>query len=111
MDSIFVADDQMALGALVIPHARGLRIPEDFGIAGFDNIPESAYFMPPLIAVQQDQYHGAKVAVEEIIKIIESGWRGLDHVDLKSIILPPTLVVRQSSLRRNEKEGGALIGI
>jgi len=111
MDSIFVANDQMALGSLLTLHARGLRIPEDIGLVGFDNIPESAYFLPPLTTIQQDQYYVAKVAVQEIIKIIELGWQGLDHVDLKSIILSPTLVVRQSSLRLNEKEGGALIGI
>ncbi|MGZ9164697.1 MAG: LacI family DNA-binding transcriptional regulator [Anaerolineales bacterium] len=111
MDSIFVANDQMALGALLILHAKGLRIPEDTGIAGFDNIPESAYFLPPLTTVQQDQYYVAQVAVQEIIKIIELGWQGLDPVDPQSIILPPVLVVRESSLRLNEKEGGALIGI
>jgi LacI family transcriptional regulator len=111
MDSIFVANDQMALGALPTLHSKGLRIPEDIGIAGFDNIPESAYFLPPLTTVQQDQYYVAQVAVQEIIKIIELGWQGLDHVDPQSIILPPSLVVRQSSLRLNEKEGGALIGI
>jgi LacI family transcriptional regulator len=104
MDSIFVANDQMALGVLLIAHQRGMRIPEDIGIVGFDNILESAYFLPALTTVQQDQYQVAKVAVEEIIKIIELRWQGLDPVDLQSIILPPTLVVRQSSLR--VKEGG-----
>jgi len=104
MDSIFVANDQMALGVLQVAHQRGMRIPEDIGIVGFDNILESAYFLPALTTVQQDQYHVAKIAVEEIIKIIELRWQGLDPVDLQSIILPPTLVVRQSSLR--VKEGG-----
>ena len=42
-----------------------------------------------------------------MIKIIELGWQGLDPIDPKSIMLPPTLVVRQSSLRVKEKEGGA----
>ncbi len=104
MDSIFVANDQMALGVLQIATQRGLRIPEEFGVVGFDNIAESAYFLPPLTTVQQDQYHVAKVVVEEIIKIIELRWQGLDPVDLQPIVLPPTLVVRQSSLRG--KEGG-----
>jgi len=36
----------------------------------FDNIAESAYFWPALTTIQQDQYAVAKVAVEEIIKII-----------------------------------------
>src|SRR5687767_11074131 len=111
MDSIFVANDQMALGALQIANQRGKRIPDDLGVVGFDNIAESAYFLPPLTTVQQDQYYVAKVAVQEIIKIIELDRQGLDSVEPQSIILPPTLVVRKSSLHLHEKEGGALIGI
>ena len=41
-------------------------------------------------------------AVAEVIKIIESGWQDLEPVEPKSIVLPPTLVVRQSSLRYTE---------
>jgi hypothetical protein len=40
----------------------------------------------------------ARVAVEEIIKIIESGWQGIEPVEFKSIKLAPTLVIRGSSL-------------
>jgi DNA-binding LacI/PurR family transcriptional regulator len=99
MDSIFIANDQMALGAIQITCQKGLKIPDDFGIVGFDNIPESAFFCPPLTTIQQDQYAVGKVAVEETIKMIRSGWHGLEPVELKSIMLTPTLVVRQSSLR------------
>lgn len=106
MDSIFVANDQMALAVLQLAHQRGIRVPEDLGIVGFDNLPESPYFLPPLTTIQQDQYRVAKIAVEEIIKTIELGWQGLDPVDIQSIVLPPTLVVRQSSLRIIKKEGG-----
>src|SRR6266511_1377781 len=56
MDSIFVGNDQMALGVVQVATQKGLRIPEDLGIVGFDNIPESAFFSPPLTTVQQDQY-------------------------------------------------------
>jgi len=98
-DSILVANDQMALGAMQIVHQKGLRIPQDIGIVGFDNMPESAFFWPPLTTVHHDQYNLGKVAVEEIIKIIESGWDGLAPISPKSITLEPTLVVRDSSLR------------
>ena len=99
MDSIFAANDQMALGALQVIHQKGLRIPEDIGVVGFDNIPESANFWPALTTIQQDQGRVARAAVEELIKIIESGWKGLDPIDPHSILLEPTLVVRRSSLR------------
>jgi DNA-binding LacI/PurR family transcriptional regulator len=108
MDSIFVANDQMALGAMQFFAEKGLRIPEDIGIVGFDNIAESAFFSPALTTVQQDQHHVAKLAIAELIKIIESGWQELDPVTPRSIILSPTLIVRQSSVRM--MEGGEVQG-
>ena len=107
MDSVFVANDQMALGVMQVARQRGLRIPEDVGIVGFDNIPESAYFWSSLTTIEQDQYSVAKLAVEEIIKRIKSGWQGLESIAPQTIIVPPMLVVRQSSLKltaTNEKE-------
>lgn len=103
MDSIFVGNDQMALGVIQFASQRGLRVPQDLGIVGFDDISESAYFCPPLTTVQQDQYAVGKVAVEETIKLINMIWRGSEQIEPISIILPPTLVVRQSSIRSQPK--------
>lgn len=102
MDSIFVGNDQMALGALQIANQKGMRIPDDLGIVGFDNIPESTFFSPPLTTIQQDQYKIGKVAVEQIIQIIDSSLEGLEVVKSNSLILSPSLVVRQSSSMRKE---------
>lgn len=102
MDSIFVANDQMALSVMQAACQKGLQIPKDLGVVGFDNISESAFFWPPLTTIQIDQYSVGKVAVEEIIKIIESGWQEQDSIEPKSIMLTPTLVIRQSSLRSLE---------
>jgi len=100
MDAIFVANDQMALSAIQFIRQKGLCIPENIGIVGFDNLAESAFFSPALTTIQQDQHKVAKLAVAEIIKIIESGWQEQEKIEPKSIIiLPPTLVVRQSSQR------------
>lgn len=99
MDAVFVANDQMALSLLQAARWRGRRVPEDLGVAGFDNLAESAFFSPPLTTVQQDQSNLAKVAVEEITRIIGSSWQGLDPAPPRSIKLTPTLVVRESSLR------------
>jgi len=106
MEAIFVANDQMALGVLHAAAGRGLRVPRDLAVVGFDNIPESAYFLPALTTVQQDQYNVGKVAVEEIARIIESGWQGLETIEPKSIMLSPSLVVRNSSRRLAENKGG-----
>jgi DNA-binding LacI/PurR family transcriptional regulator len=102
MDAIFVANDQMALGVLQFFLEKQIRIPEDMGVVGFDNIAESAFFYPALTTIQQDQHRVAKIAVAEVIKLIESGWQELEPVEPKPIILPPTLVLRQSTLRRTE---------
>ena len=102
MDSIFVANDQMALSVIQFAGQKGLRIPEDIGIVGFDNIAESAFFSPALTTIQQDQHNIAKLAVEEIIKTIEAGWQESEQFEPQSIMLPPTLVIRQSSLRGKE---------
>ena len=104
MDSVFVANDQMALSAMQKKKKKGLRIPEDIGIVGFDNLAESAFFSPALTTIQQDQHKVAQLAVAEIIKIIESSWNGQELIKPNCIILPPTLVVRQSS--KHLTEGG-----
>jgi LacI family transcriptional regulator len=104
MDSIFVANDQMALSIMQYACQRGLRIPEDLGVVGFDNIAESAYFWPPLTTIQQDQHNVAKVAVEEIVRIIESNRLGMEPTKPTTTMLEPTLVVRQSSLRIRKGE-------
>lgn len=102
IDSIFVANDQMALSVIQFIREKGSRIPEDIGIVGFDNIAESAFFSPALTTIQQDQYDIAKLAVEQIIQLIEAGWQESAEVEPQTIILPPALVVRQSSLRGKE---------
>lgn len=102
MDSVFVANDQMALGVLQFLCEKGLRIPQDVGVVGFDNIAESAFYCPALTTIQQDQHKVAKIAVAEIIEIIEADWQGLEPVPPKSLVLPPILIVRQSSLLRKE---------
>jgi LacI family transcriptional regulator len=110
LDAVFAANDQMALGVLHAASERGCRIPEDLGVVGFDNIPESPYFCPPLTTVQQDQHNVGRAAVEEIVKIIEAGWEGRSSVDPKSILLSPTLIVRESSLRSPIREEGGGTG-
>jgi len=103
MDAIFVGNDQMALGVIQVACQKGLKIPGDLGLVGFDNIPESAFFCPALTTVQQDQHLVGKVAVEETIKMIQSGWHGLEPVASQSIMLKSTLVVRQSSVRSRKE--------
>jgi DNA-binding LacI/PurR family transcriptional regulator len=99
MDGLFVANDQMALGAYYVLNERELRVPQDIALVGFDNIQESAYFLPPLTTVQQKQSRVGESAVRELINLIELGWNGTDVIEPKTILIEPTLIIRQSSIR------------
>jgi DNA-binding LacI/PurR family transcriptional regulator len=108
MDAVFVANDQMALSVLQVASRYGKRVPDDLGVVGFDDLAESAFFSPPLTSVQQDQYNLARIAVEEITKIIGTRWQdGEGTIERKSVLLAPTLVIRESSQRlANSNPGG-----
>lgn len=102
MDAVFVANDQMALGAMQAAYQANLRIPQDLGIVGFDNVSESNFYHPPLTTVQQDLFSLGKLAVEELVMMIEAGWQEQEPVETRSIMLSPSLIVRQSSYRKRE---------
>ena len=52
--AVFVGNDQMSIGLLSALRERGLRVPEDISVIGFDDIPEAGYLFPPLTTVRQD---------------------------------------------------------
>jgi len=54
MTAVFVANDQMALGLLRAFSEAGVSVPGDVNVVGFDDVPEAAYFSPPLTTVRQD---------------------------------------------------------
>jgi LacI family transcriptional regulator len=72
MDAVFVCNDQMALGVLQRARKLERRIPEDLAIVGFDDIPEAAYFWPPLTTVRQDLMSLGGSAVEVISRLIQA---------------------------------------
>jgi DNA-binding LacI/PurR family transcriptional regulator len=52
--AVFVANDQMALGVILALKQAGRRVPDDVSVVGFDDIPEAAFFDPPLTTIRQD---------------------------------------------------------
>jgi DNA-binding LacI/PurR family transcriptional regulator len=99
IDAIFVSNDQMALGALQAARRLGLNIPEDLGIVGFDDIPEAAYFYPPLTTVQQDTRRLGAIAVERINTLIQARLEE-ETVEPNTSWLEPRLIVRESSIKK-----------
>ena len=68
--AIFAANDQMAFGAIGAARELGMRVPEDLGVVGFDNIPFSSYFAPPLTTVDIPKYHIGGAAMEMLVNLI-----------------------------------------
>ncbi len=98
MDAVFAANDQMALGALSAINNRGLCVPDDIAIVGFDNIAESEYFWPSLTTIQHDNIQVGTLAVKELIRMIDSAEEDEDF-ECQVTMLKPELLVRQSSLK------------
>ena len=95
LSAVFVANDQMALGLLRAMHEAGRRIPEEISVVGFDDIPESPYFTPPLTTVRQDFGEVGSRSLRVLVRTIESVEAG-ERPPTGSLV-PPELVVRAST--------------
>ena len=91
--AIFAANDQMALGLIHGLTARGLRVPEDISIVGFDDLPDSRHFLPPLTTVRQDFAALGALALELLVAAIE------ETPTPDSQMIEPRLIVRESTAR------------
>jgi LacI family transcriptional regulator len=98
LDAVFACSDQIALGALGAAHQLGRRVPEDLAVVGFDDMPESAFFWPPLTTVRQQLVDAGCIAVQSLHKIVEATRQSPDSAELSTHILTPELIVRASSL-------------
>jgi LacI family transcriptional regulator len=100
LDAVFVANDQMALGVLQVACRRGLNVPRDLGVVGFDGIPESAYFWPPLTTIHQDLYQLGCTAVKQVVQAIEASRDSDKDDNVQDGQIEPRLIVRESSISR-----------
>jgi DNA-binding LacI/PurR family transcriptional regulator len=96
MDGVFVANDQMALAVLKAANQRGLVIPKDLAVVGFDNFAESAYFWPSLTTINHNHFELGCRAVQEVVKQIEA-MHNHEGLEAETILLSTELVVREST--------------
>jgi Transcriptional regulators len=89
--AIFAANDLSAIETMRVARERGLSIPEDLSVVGFDNIPEAAQTDPPLTTVDQSIQRMGLEAVRMLVSLI----RGEAATPLR-VTLPTELVVRHS---------------
>jgi len=88
--ALFVANDQMALGAFRALLEAGLRIPEDVSVVGFDDIDEAVAFPTPLTTVAQDWDELGRNALRVALDMLEGG-------AAETLSIPTRLVVRRST--------------
>ena len=91
LTALFVGNDQMALGVLRRFGEAGREVPRDLSLVGFDDIPEAAYFTPPLTTVRQDFAELGKRCLELLLARVE----GVEQP--VRLVVPPELVVREST--------------
>ena len=89
--AIFAQNDRMALGAMRALREAGFRIPQDVSVIGYDDLPLTAYFDPPLTTIHQpiDMFGqlGVQLLLESIIK---------PNSETKIIRLDPSLIIRET---------------
>jgi len=68
--AIFCSDDYMAIGVMNKIKERGLKVPKDIAIIGFDNIEIGAYLRPSLTTIKQPMYEIGKSSVEILLKLM-----------------------------------------
>jgi LacI family transcriptional regulator len=91
--AIFAANDEMALGARLALYRKGIRVPEDVSIIGFDDQPASAYMTPPLTTVAQPALEMGCSAAKMMLQLLAGQPPEIPQ-------LPVRIVVRESVVQR-----------
>ncbi|QNE21964.1 LacI family DNA-binding transcriptional regulator [Kribbella qitaiheensis] len=91
--AVFVANDQMALGLLRSLAERGLRVPGQVSVVGFDDVPEAEFFSPPLTTVRQDFTLVGRHSIELLLEQLE----GDPPARRRRVVVPARLVQRAST--------------
>ena len=91
--AIVTSGDTMAVGAIKALQERGLRVPEDVAVCGFDDIELSSLLTPTLTTIRQPRNLIGRQSMEKLLGIIS----GQDENLSEQIVLPYELVIRASS--------------
>jgi len=90
--AVFVANDPMALGLLRALHERGRSVPGDVSVVGFDDVPEAAFYTPPLTSVRQDFDEIGRRSLALLLEQVGGSPR-----DPVRVVVAPELMVREST--------------
>jgi LacI family transcriptional regulator len=87
----FMYNDQMAVGALHALRVRGLSVPDDFAVVGFDGVAIGQFTAPTLTTIDHPREELGRIAIEALIGALEKR-----PSDVREHLLPVKLVVRES---------------
>lgn len=90
--AVFAANDHMAIGLLSALRERGLRVPQDVSVVGFDDVPEAGYLYPALTTVRQDFNTLGELIMQKVLVAVEEP----DSVT-EDTPIPTHLIVRHST--------------
>jgi LacI family transcriptional regulator len=99
-DGVFCFNDPVASGALQAILDAGLKVPQDIALVGVGNVHYSDQLRVPLSTVDQSSALVGRNAAELLLHLIEKRARGV-----RTILLRPKLVLRESSLRNGASPG------
>ena len=100
-DAIFTISDRMAIGAMLAIKEKGLKMPNDIGLVGFNNEPVTSLVSPAISSVDQPAFELGKMAAKLFIETMHNN-DDMSHVEE---ILKPKLHIRESSLRNTSRNG------
>jgi LacI family transcriptional regulator len=100
-DAIFTISDRMAIGAMLAIKEKGLRMPQDIGLVGFNNEPVTSLLTPGISSVDQPAFELGKIAAKLFIETMHNE---NDMSDIEEV-LKPKLIIRESSQRMLFKNG------
>ena len=103
--AVFAFNDNMAIGALRAARARGLRVPGDLSVVGFDDSDQATTATPALTTVRQPVAAMGRIAVSLLLRLLENR-RG----EGMSIELQTHLIVRDSTAAPARNPGSASLG-
>src|SRR6185437_4751689 len=94
-DAIFTISDRMAIGAMLAIKEKGLRMPQDIGLVGFNNEPVTGLVTPAISSVDMPSFELGKAAAKLFIETMHNN----EHMGKVEEVLRPRLQVRESSMR------------
>jgi LacI family transcriptional regulator len=98
--AVFAANDAMAVGCAKFLRDRGVKIPADMAVVGFDDIEMSSHLEPPLTTVRVFKEEMGKLAVLRLVEMIKSKSRAVvtTHVPVELVIRASTVALPQTIL-------------